>query len=114
MINSTTFAAKLEAMTKRIAFLSVDLQKDFAKEGGKHFTNHDNVGIIEETLLPILRSKDIKIAEIVSDYRQPRPGDGDESCIPGKAGHESIIPTDAKLEPIWVKCMNSPIWVRSG
>jgi nicotinamidase-related amidase len=101
-------------MINKLVFLSVDLQKDFSAPGGKHYRPHSNVAFIKQTLLPFLATKGIKIAEIVSDYRQPRPGDRDESCWPGKVGYESEIPLAAKQNPVWVKCMNSPIWVRQG
>ncbi len=97
-----------------IRILSVDLQKDFSAPGGKHFHPHPNVKFIKAELLPFLRENGIKIAEIISDYRQPRPGDRDASCLPGTTGYESEIPADLKLQPVWVKCMNSPIWTRDG
>jgi len=99
---------------KPIRIISVDLQKDFSAEGGKHFKPHPNVPFIKETLVPFLRENNIKLAEIVSDYRQPRPGDRDASCKPGEIGYESEIPEDVKLKPTWIKCMNSPIWTRKN
>lgn len=101
-------------MNKKHIILSVDLQKDFAVNGGKHYHPHPNVDFIQKTLIPFLRDHKIKVAEIVSDYRQPRPGDRDDSCNPGKVGYESIIPDDIKLKPVWIKCMNSPIWTREN
>lgn len=64
--------------------------------------------------MPFLLQNNIKITEIVSDYRQPRPGDRDDSCNPSTWGYESEIPDSVKDKPVWVKCMNSPIWVRDG
>ncbi len=101
-------------MLNKLALLSVDLQKDFSAPGGKHYHPHSNVAFIKQILLPHLAKKGIKIAEIVSDYRQPRPGDRDESCVPDSVGYESEIPLASKQNPVWVKCMNSPIWVRQG
>ena len=98
---------------KELCFLSVDLQKDFAG-GGKHQRDRPSVPFVLTVLLPWLVQKGIKIREIISDYRQPRPGDTDECCIPGTPGYDSIIPEKAKHLDVLVKCMNSPIWTRSG
>lgn len=98
----------------RVAFLSVDLQHDFSAKGGEHYRSHSNVAFIKEVLLPYLNKKSIKIAEIISDYRQPRPGDRGTGCAPGTWGYESEIPASAKYNPVWIKCMNSPIWVRQN
>ena len=54
------------------------------------------------------------MAEIISDYRQPRPGDRDDCNHPGTEAYKSEIPDDVKLRPVWVKCMNSPIWTREN
>lgn len=94
--------------------MCVDLQKDFATKGGKHYNPHSNVIFIKETIVPFLRDNNIKIAEIISDYRQPRPGDLDDSCNPGTIGYESELPNDIKIQPVWVKCMNNPIWTRNN
>ena len=93
--------------------LAVDLQNDFATEGGKHYVNRPCVDFLKEHIFPFLKEKSIKIDEIVSDYRQPRPGDRDESCIPGTWGYESVVPREI-VNSQWIKCMNSPIWVREG
>lgn len=98
----------------RVNIISVDLQKEFSASGGKHYRPHPNVDFIKNTLLPYLRAKKIKIAEIISDYRQPRPGDLDDSTRPGERGYESEIPEDMKMKPVWIKCMNSPIWTREN
>jgi nicotinamidase-related amidase len=94
--------------------MSVDLQKEFSAPGGKHYRLHSNVNFIRDTFIPFLRIKDVKIAEIISDYRQPRPGDLDDSTKPGEWGYESELPNDIKLNPVWIKCMNSPIWTRKN
>jgi nicotinamidase-related amidase len=94
--------------------ISVDLQREFSAVGGKHYRPHTNVKFINDTLVPFLRKRDMKVAEIISDYRQPRPGDRDDSTRPGEWGYESELPDDIKLKPIWVKCMNSPIWTREN
>lgn len=90
------------------------MQKDFAAKGGKHFHEHPNVEFVSATLIPFMRDHNLKLAEIVSDYRQPRPGDRDSSCLPATSGYESVIPDDVKLQPVWIKCMNSPIWTREN
>ena len=69
-------------------FLSVDLQKDFTREDGIHFKHRPSVMFIEKTLLPFLQENHIKVAEIISDYRQPRPGRKDDFCKPGTKGYE--------------------------
>ena len=98
----------------RTKIISVDLQKDFSQEGGKHFRVRPSVDFIKTTIISYLRDKKIKVAEIISDYRLPRPGDHDDSCNPGKIGYESGIPDDVKDEKVWIKCMNSPIWIREN
>src|SRR3989344_3815693 len=97
-----------------IKFISGDLQKDFSAEGGKHYKKRDSVKFLKEILIPYLRQRNIKVAEIISDYRLPRPADRDDSCRAGEWGYESEIPEDIKLKPIWIKCMNSPIWTRNN
>lgn len=100
-------------MTK-IKILSVDFQKDFTSEGGLHFKPRQSVKFVKETLVPFLRKEGIKITEIISDYRQPKPRSKRNTCCPGTWGYESEIPEDIKLNDIWIKCMNSPLWVREN
>ncbi|MBI4134702.1 MAG: isochorismatase family protein [Candidatus Sungbacteria bacterium] len=97
----------------RFSFLSIDLQNDFTTEGGKHYTPKASVSFLKETLFPFLEEKNIKVNEIISDYRQPRPGDRDESCVPGTWGYESIVSKEL-VKSLWLKCMNSPIWIREN
>ncbi len=94
-------------------FLAVDIQNDFAAEGGRHYKNRPSIHFDKEILFPFLKEKEVKINEIISDYRQPRPGDRDESCVPGTWGYESIIPKE-QVKTQWIKCMNSPVWVREN
>ena len=94
-------------------FLSIDIQNDFATEGGKHYKIRPSIQFDKGILFPFLKEKGIKINEIVSDYRQPRPGDRDESCVPGTWGYESIVPREL-VKAQWIKCMNSPIWTREN
>lgn len=98
----------------KIKIISVDFQKEFSAKGGKHYRPRPNVDFIKKILVPFLRKNSIKIAEIISDYRQPRPGDLDDSTRPGEEGYISEIPENVKLENLWIKCMNSPIWTRKN
>lgn len=91
----------------------VDFQKEFSHPGGQCYEPRPSVSFIKETLVPFLREYDIKIAEIISDYRQARPGDMRDICHPGEEGFVSEIPGDVK-SGVWLKCMNSPIWVREN
>ncbi|MCA9353623.1 isochorismatase family protein [Candidatus Nomurabacteria bacterium] len=97
-----------------IKIISIDLQKDFTDPQGRAFRDRPSVSFIKNELVPFLREKDIKIYEIISDYRQPRQGDTGDLCYPGTFGYESEIPDDVKDANIWVKSMNSPEWIRKG
>lgn len=94
-------------------FISVDLQNDFTTEGGKHYRVRPSINFLKETLFPLLKERGVKINEVISDYRQPRPGDRDESCVPGTWEYESIVPKEI-VKARWIKCMNSPIWIRKN
>jgi nicotinamidase-related amidase len=94
-------------------FVLVDLQNDFATEGGKFYSPKPSVNFLNETLFPFLKEKGVQINEIVSDYRQPRPGDRGDCCHPGSWGYESLLPSELR-KSLWIKCMNSPIWVREN
>lgn len=97
----------------KYSFISVDIQNDFATEGGKYYSFKPSVDFLKQTLLPYLSKKEIKINEIISDYRQPRPGDRGDCCHPGEWGYQSLLP-DKVRQSLWVKCMNSPIWIREN
>lgn len=99
---------------KNSSFICVDLQNDFASEGGTEYKPRASIGFIKETLIPYFKLNNIKTAEIISDYRQPRPGDRGDCCHPGEWGYESIISQEIKKDPVWVKSMNSPIWTRDN
>lgn len=99
---------------KVVKFLSVDFQKEFTTKGGIHYKPRPSVAFVKHTLIPYLRERDMQIAEIVSDYRQPRPGRRGDFCRPGTVGYESEIPKDAKLVPVWIKAANSPLWTREN
>ena len=95
-------------------FICVDFQKEFTTAEGKWTNKGKSIDFIKNTLVPFLRERKIKINEIISDYRQPRPGDSGDGCYPGTEGYESEIPDDIKNTDVWIKCMNSPIWVREN
>lgn len=97
-----------------IRIVSIDFQKDFASAGGLCYRARPCVDFIKDVLVPCFREYHLKVAEIVSDYRLPRPGGEFEYCVPGKAGYESEIPEDVKHSQVWVKCMHSPVWVREN
>ena len=94
--------------------ISIDFQKDFASPDGICYRPRESVNFVKTTLIPYLLEKNIKIAEIISDYRQPRLGDRGDCCKPGDKGYESEIPDEVKDDNVWIKCMNSPIWVRDN
>ncbi len=93
--------------------ISVDFQKDFTMVGGACYKDRPSVEFVKKTLIPYFTEKQIKIAEIVSDYRQPRNDTGNV-CVPGTIGFESEILAEIKNDSVWIKCMNSPIWVRDN
>lgn len=94
--------------------VSIDFQKDFTAEGGICYKPRPSVYFVKNILVPYLEKKNLKIAEIISDYRQPRLGDRGDCCYPGEWGYESEIPESAKEKDIWIKCMNSPLWIRDN
>jgi len=97
-----------------VKIISVDFQKEFTSPEGKWFNPGKSVNFIKETIIPDCRAHNLKIFEIVSDYRQPRPGDLGDGCYPDTPGFESEIPEDVKTSDTWIKSMNSPIWVREN
>jgi len=99
---------------KNIKIISVDFQKEFTSEQGKWFNPGNSIKFMKDTLFPFLKENNIKIFEIVSDYRQPRLGDSGDGCYPGQDGYKSEVPDDIKNQNVWVKSMNSPIWVRKN
>ena len=94
--------------------MSVDLQKEFTRVGGEEYAKRSSTVFVREVLLPYLKKRDIRTAEIISDYRQPRPGDTRDICKPGQWGFESEISDSVRKGKSWIKCMNSPIWIRKG
>ena len=59
-----------------------------------------------------MKKNGIRAGEIISDYSSPRPGNREDCCRPGEWGYNSLIPSHLKKNPVWVKCMNSPVWIR--
>ena len=94
--------------------LCVDLQNDFASEAGLFYKPRPCVDFILKTLFPSVRDAGEKVAEIVSDYRQPRPGDPRDCCRPGEFGYGSLMPDDVRMGKPWIKSMNSPVWTREN
>jgi nicotinamidase-related amidase len=92
--------------------VSVDFQKEFCAAGGRGYVPRPCVAFIKDVLVPFVRERGFRIAEIVSDYRLPRQGGGFHACVPGTQGYESEIPGDVKYENVWVKAFASPTWVR--
>jgi hypothetical protein len=94
-------------------FVCVDLQNEFASTGGRFYSAKPSLSFLQNILFPFFRAENVKVNEIMSDYRQPRPGDGGDGCFPGDWGYESLLPGDLR-KSVWVKCMNSPIWIREN
>jgi nicotinamidase-related amidase len=94
--------------------ICIDFQRDFTSPGGACYAPRSSVDFVKDVLVPFLRERGLKLHEIVSDYRQPRPGDPRDCCRPGDGGFESDIPPDMKDLNIWLKSMNSPAWVREN
>ena len=94
--------------------ISIDFQKDFCAKNGRWYQPRLAHAFIREELVPTLRQTGRKIAEIISDYRLPRPSEKEAYCIPGEEGYVSEISEDVKSKNVWIKCMNSPVWVRDN
>jgi nicotinamidase-related amidase len=97
-----------------IHIISVDLQNDFCTEGGVLYRPRPCVPFITERLLPFVRERGYRIAEIISDYRTTEPRTRTSTCVPGQWGYQSIIPSDVKHSSVWVKAEPSPAWTRAG
>ncbi len=94
--------------------ISVDFQKDFTAVWGACYQLRPCVEFVQKNIIPHCRKQGVRIAEIVSDYRQPRPGDLFAHCEPGNPGFESDLPADIKHPQPWIKGMHSPLWVRDN
>ncbi len=97
-----------------IQLLSVDLQNEFSTEGGALYRPRPCVPFITNTVIPFVRERGSRIAEIISDYRATEPGATTSSCVPGQWGYHSLIPPDVKHPSVWVKAEPSPAWIREG
>lgn len=95
-------------------FLCVDFQNEFVDRNGKWFNGGKSIEFIKNELIPFLIKKQIKISEIISDYRPPRNKDSGVGCIPGEFGYQSALPNEIKENQAWIKCMNSPLWTRNN
>jgi nicotinamidase-related amidase len=94
--------------------ISVDLQNEFAAEGGGLYRPRPCVPFLQDTFIPFVRDQGYKVAEIISDYRATPPETGASACVPGKWGYLSQIPADVKHNWVWVKAETSPAWIREG
>lgn len=101
-------------LVQDLQFLCVDIQNDFASEGGKYFVPGSSLGFVRDVFVPFLRERGLKAVEIISDYRQPRKGDPRDCCRPGEWGSISQLPEDVRKGKQWIKSMNSPVWTRKG
>ncbi|MBN1538859.1 MAG: isochorismatase family protein [Candidatus Thermoplasmatota archaeon] len=101
-------------MHEKVRLICIDMQNDFTSEGGKFYLPRPSVDFARNVLFPFLEDRGIVVAEIASDYRQPRPGDDRDCCRPGEWGYESIVPSVIRNGRQWVKSMNSPVWTRNG
>lgn len=99
----------------KYSFLAVDYQKEFCNPIGRFYKERPCHSFIEKSLIPFLyQHPEAKVAEIISDYRLPRPSETVAYCIPGTEGYQSAIPVEVKLDNVWIKAMNSPDWVREN
>jgi len=99
---------------QRLKFISVDMQYDFTREGGVCFAPRPSVSFIQDELIPFFLKNNIRVHEIISDYRQERPGDPRDCCRPGEWGYTSEIPKDLLKSQPWIKSQNSPAWIRDN
>ncbi len=94
--------------------VSVDLQNDFCTEGGVLYRPRPCVPFIIDRLIPFVRERGYRIAEIISDYRATEPKTGTSTCVPGQWGYQSLVPAEVKHPSVWVKAAPSPGWTRAG
>ncbi len=97
-----------------LKWLAVDLQNEFACEGGLLYRPRPSVSFIQTTVLPFVREQGYTIAEIVSDYRATPSTTASSSCVPGQWSYQSLLPDDVKHPWVWVKAQPSPAWIRSN
>lgn len=97
-----------------ISIISIDYQKEFCDKSGMWYKHRPCQQFLPQIFFPYLEENEFKIAEIISDYRLPRPSETVAYCIPGTTGYESAVPVAIKHENTWVKSMNSPEWIREN
>lgn len=100
--------------TGNTVVLFIDLQYDFTREGGACYAPRSSPAFVRDILLPFMENEGAYYARIISDYRQPRPGDPRDCCKPGEWGSTSEVPEGSHCLGTWTKCMNSPLWTREG
>ena len=101
-------------MIKNFDFICVDYQYDFINPNGKNYVKGESVTFIQNVLIPYFMKNDIKVAEIISDYRLPRGKSKNESCVPGTNGFISQLPDSLRKNTPWIKCMHNPLWIRKN
>lgn len=94
--------------------LAVDYQKAFCRPGFYKYKDRPCHNFIDKIFVPYLLKKHLKIAEIISDYRLPRPNETVPHAIPGTEDYQSCIPDTVKWPNIWIKSMNTPDWIREN
>ena len=97
-----------------VDLISVDFQSDFAEESGANFIKGKSISFIKTVLIPYLKENNIKVSEVISDYRLPRGKSNNESCVPGTRGFASLIPNELRKGVPWIKCMHNPLWTREN
>lgn len=95
-------------------YICIDFQSDFVDIDGKNYIKGASVDFIKNTLFPLFTQNDIKVSEILSDYRLPRGKSKNQSCVPGTKGYESLLPNNLRKGNPWIKCMHNPLWVRDN
>ena len=104
----------MKDLIQKLYFLCVDYQFDFASPEGKASVIGDSPLFIANTLIPFLELHEIKVSEIVSDYRLPRGKSCSETCVPGTLGFQSLLPDHIRVGKQHIKCMHNPLWTREN
>ncbi len=97
-----------------VRLLSVDLQNEFARPGGRLFRPRDCVNFLTDVVFPAAQSRQWPLYEIVSDYRDPAKPPEEWSCVPGSWAGTSLVPRDLLAGEPWVKATPSPAWTHPG
>lgn len=98
----------------KYTIISVDYQNDFCSEKGKYYRDRPCHSFIQNEFIPFLKENNIKLAEILCDYRLPRAHETESWCVPGEWGYQSAIDEAVKLPDVWIKSMDSPEWIREN